>query len=58
MLDSFPCEPMGEKGTTMTAFILHAQDVGNEYFMCPFDIDLITHVQDTLPNLVSFFSKN
>lgn len=57
MLDTFPCVRLGEKGDTVTACILYTQHAGSEYFMCPLDIDLIAHVQDTLPGMVSIFSK-
>lgn len=56
MLDEFPCVRLGKKGETLSAFLLFTQKPGIEYFMCPLDIELISHVQETLPTLVSIFS--
>ncbi|XP_043460840.1 uncharacterized protein LOC122497659 [Leptopilina heterotoma] len=58
MLDTFPCVRLGEKGDTVTVCLLYTQHAGTEYFMCPLDIDLIAHVQETLPGMLQKYVES
>lgn len=43
---------LGKEGETVTAVVLHTQDMGLTYFLCPMDIEMISHVSDILPGQV------
>lgn len=51
-LKDLPVAPLGKEGDVVSVIVLHTQDEGLDYFMCPYDIELVSHVSDVLPSLI------
>lgn len=45
--------PLGDVGQTVNVLILTIIKEGVDYFMCPLDIEVITHIHEILPPLVN-----
>ena len=44
---------LGKVGEIVNALVLHTEEVGTTYFMCPMDIEMVGHVSDILPGQVN-----
>ncbi|XP_033208088.1 uncharacterized protein LOC117167339 [Belonocnema kinseyi] len=49
---------LGKEGETVTAVVLHTQDTGLTYFLCPMDIEMISHVSDILPGQIEKYASS
>lgn len=43
---------LGKVGDTVEAVLLHTENVGVTYFMCPMDLEMARYVEDILPGQV------
>ncbi|XP_047363694.1 uncharacterized protein LOC124954586 isoform X1 [Vespa velutina] len=49
--------PLGDVGQTVNVLVLSTIKEGVDYFMCPLDIEVITHVHEILPSLINKYCE-
>ncbi|XP_033341658.2 vreteno [Megalopta genalis] len=57
MLNDIEVAPLGKVGDITEACVLHSHDDDYTYSMCPLDYDLMSHIFDTMSNMMTEYCK-
>ncbi|KAF7412599.1 hypothetical protein HZH66_001495 [Vespula vulgaris] len=57
MINDINIFPLGDIGETVNVLVLSTIKEGVDYFMCPLDIELITHINEILPPLMNKYCE-